>query len=412
MEKQTFIAALLSFTKPIGYVILPYSCSSENEIFISLKERLTALNINQYPGLSEAESDFFKLSESFSNQAIIMQFSKKNQTPKDFFASLDKKFTDDMIRPYIGRKLSKIIETLLENDVPFYHLRDSSNLYPEDRISIQKESPRASLKFTRSGEGTQYKLSAFHQDEEIILNQPGNIILVNEPCYYLSGNKLYRFSENISGKLLTPFITRDFIHIPKKLEFTYFSTFIRKIANRCDIEAEGFQVNDLQPEPEAILLLELNWQGRLVLILSFQYGDKQVLVNNPQISFTTLLADESGFVFNRFKRSLAWEVEQVSFLKSLNLRQAEATFSLIDSESSLYPAYRLVEWLSENHTTLTDHSFIVRQPENKKYLMEIPVLNISLSTSQDWFDVFGTVVIREFEIPFSKFRNHIIHNLK
>jgi len=411
MEKQTFVVALLSHIKPIGYVILPYSCYRENENFITVHERLTSLNISHYHELSSAESEFIKLTESFSNQAIIKQFSKKSQTPKDFFTTLDKKLLDDMIRPFVERKLSKIIEILQANEIPFYE-SESTNLHPEERITIENESPQARLKFTRTDEGTQYKLRAYHLNKEIVLNSSGNKILVNEPCWYLAGNRLFRFPENINGKLLTPFKNKDFVIIPKQIEYKYFSTFIRKIANRCDIEAEGFQINDLLPVPEAILSLEVGWQGRIILILSFQYGDRILLANNPQKTFTTLIADENGFIFNRFRRNLVWEAKNITFLKSLNLKQVEAMFLLDEKEPALYKGYQLIEWLSANQSELSQHLFSIKQPENAKYLLEIPVLNLELQTGKDWFDLNGTVVLKNFEIPFSKFRNHIVNNRK
>ena len=411
MEKQTFVVALLSFIKPIGYVILPYSCYRDNDNFITVHERLTSLNIGRYHELSSAESEFIKLTESFSNQAIIKQFSKKSQTPKDFFTTLDKKLLDDMIRPFVERKLSKIIEILHANAIPFYE-SESTNLHPEDLITIENESPQARLKFIRTDEGTQYKLRAYYLNKEIVLNRTGNKILVNEPCWFLSGTKLFRFPENINGKLLTPFKNKDFVIIPKQIEYKYFSTFIRKIANRCDIEAEGFLINDLDPVPDAILSLETDWQGRMVLILSFQYGDKVLLANNTQKIFTTLIADENGFIFNRFRRNLAWEAKNIVFLKSLNLKQVEATFLLHEQRPLLYKGYQLIEWLSANQSELLQHSFSIKQPENSKYLLEIPVLNIEMQTGKDWFDLNGTVVLKNFEIPFSKFRNHIVNNRK
>lgn len=411
MEEQKFVVALLSFIKPIGYVILPYACFRENYNFITVHERISSLNIGRYNELSEAEMEFTRLTESFSNQAIIKQFSKKHQSPKDFFSTLDKKLLDEMIRPFVERKLLRIIEILQANDIPLYE-SESSNLHPEDLITIEKESPRAKLKFTRTAEGTNYKLSAFATSKEIILNHHANKILVNEPCWYLAGRKLYRFPENISGKLLTPFQNKEFVTIPKHIEYKYFSTFIRKIANRCDIEAEGFQMNDLEPVPEASLSLEFNWQGRLALVLYFQYGEKVLLANHPQKTFTTLVADENGFVFNRLKRNTAWEAAQVAFLKSLNLKQAEATFHLNSKESTQYNGYKMIEWLSENRRELEQHLFTIKQPETNKYLLEIPVLNLEMQTGKDWFDLNGTVVLRDIEIPFIKFRHHIIHNLK
>lgn len=412
METQTFIVALLTYVKPIGYVILPYSCFRDHEKFISLHERLSPLNICQYPGLSEAESDFFKLAESYSNQAIIKQFSKKKESPKEFFTNLDKKLLDEMIRPLIERKLSKIFEVLFENNIPFYNGKGGSNLYAEDKINIERESPHASLKFTRTEQGTQYKLRAFHGNDEIILNNADNAILVNDPCWYLAGNKLVKFNEQINGKLLMPFRNKDFVSIPKHIEYKYFSTFIRKIASRCDIEAEGFLINDLQYQPSAMLSLEVDWQGRKALILRFQYGDKEILANNPQRTFTTLLADENGFIFNRFRRNLAWEAEQVRILKLKNLKQVEATFIINNRDAGINQDYSMLEWLTDNQTDLLNQSFTIRQPESKKYLFEIPVLDLKMDAGFDWFDLMGMVVINEVKIPFIKFRNHIINNIK
>ena len=412
MSTQKHIIAILTYTKPIGYVILPYSCFKDNDAFITVHERLTALNIHSYPEISSAETEICSLSESFSNQAIMKQFSKKKQVLKEFFATLDKKLLDDMIRPFIERKLSKIIEILLQNNIFLYQGNDSTNLYPEDQIFIEEERPTATLKFTRTEAGTHYKLRAFHANEEIVLNDPGNKVIVNDPCWYLAGNKLVRFNENISGKLLLPFRNKDFIDIPKRMEYQYFSTFIRKIANRCDIEAEGFLIKDLKFEPEAILSLEVDWQGRIVLVLSFRYGEKVVLANNPQKTFTALLADENGFVFNRFKRQHTLEAAQIAFLKSRNLKQVEATFLVNENATSLHNAYRLIEWLAWNRSDLSLHGFSIIQPANIKFLLEIPVLNLTVQTGLDWFDIYGIVILNDFEIPFIKFKNHIINNIK
>ncbi len=412
MEKEIFIIALLSYVKPLGYVVLPYSCFRDNDKFITVHERLSGLNIGKYPEIKPAESEFFKLSETFSNQALIKQFSKKKETPKDFFAHLDKKLLDDMIRPFVERKLSLIFQILLENNIPLYNGKGGSNLYEEDHIHIESVSPEASLKFIRTPEGTQYKLRAFHANRELVLNNPENAILVNEPCWYLAGNKLLRFREQISGKLLIPFQKKDFVNIPKSIEYKYFSTFIRKIANRCDIEAEGFQVNDLQLQPRAVLSLETDLQGRKALILHFEYGDKMILANHPQQSFTTLLADKNGFIFNRFKRIKEWENAQVTLLKSMGLKKVEAAFVMAEQAPHANTDYRMIEWLAENNAELNNHGFVINQPDKKKYIFEVPVLEFTLDTGFDWFDVMGTVVIHDQKIPFIRFRHHIVNNIK
>lgn len=411
MSTETFFVAVLANVKPLGYVIIPYICLREKEKFISIHERLSALNIGNYPDLTTAEKEIFSLSETYTNQAILKQFSKKKETPKDFFAHLDSKILTELVRPFIERKLDKIIRILFDNNILFCNGKGGSNLYAEDTIHIERDMARTSLKFIRTSEGTQYKLRAFNGESEIALNSQGNIILVNEPCWYLAGNTLLNFNEQINGKLLLPFQSKEFVSIPKHIEFQYFSTFIRKLANRCEIEAEGFKMNDLQSEPAAILSLETDWQGKKSLILHFRYGDKMILANNRQHTFTSLVADENGFVFNRIKRNISWETAQINVLKSMNLKQYEAVFSLSGSVTDS-GSHMLVEWLTSNHTLLQGKGFSVVQPENKRYIFEVPVLDLETSEGADWFDLQGTVFIHEHKIPFIRFRNHIIENIK
>ncbi|HNW55206.1 MAG TPA: SNF2-related protein, partial [Bacteroidales bacterium] len=52
------------------------------------------------------------------------------------------------------------------------------------------------------------------------------------------------------------------------------------------------------------------------------------------------------------------------------------------------------------------------QPDKKKYIFEVPVLELTMDSGFDWFDVMGTVVIHDLKIPFVRFRNHIINNKK
>ncbi|MFZ4549643.1 MAG: DEAD/DEAH box helicase, partial [Bacteroidales bacterium] len=125
-----------------------------------------------------------------------------------------------------------------------------------------------------------------------------------------------------------------------------------------------------------------------------------------------LLADENGFVFNRFKRDKVKENAQIAFLKSRYLKQVEATFLLNTNEGTIYKGHQVVEWLTTNQSDLALQKFSIKQPENIKYLLEVPVLTLDTQTGLDWFDLYGTVILKDFEIPFIKFKNHIINNIK
>ena len=412
MQKDESIIAVLSNINPIGYVILPYLYQRQNENFITTVERLSAFNIGDYHDSGNHIREFFRLSEEFSYQSLLKQFSKKKQSAKEFLEKADKELLEVRIRPYIEKRLVKIISLLAENQIDLYDGRALPNLYPSDLIHTEPEKAETRLKFTRTDEGTQYQLKAFHKNQLLKLNFPGNQVITQEPCWYLSGKRLFNFKEGINGKLLIPFSKKECIDIPKRLENQYFNTFIRKIIIRSEIEAEGFQLKDLELQARALLSLEQNWQGSAVLILSYDYGEKVILANDPQKVFTRLISDESGFIFNRFKRNLKWEQSKIQLLKSLGLQQLEATFRLKKLPRSQDSDYLFINWLSINRRKLESEGFTILQNSEVKYALEVPELSMEVRSGNDWFDLYALVILGSFRIPFIRFKNHIINHIK
>lgn len=410
---MTEILQLVGILKPadrFGFTICPYVCMVNDAEYITISEKVTVSNVGKLDLKHiKIASDLIELMDSIESDAIVKRFAKKGVSSADFWKKTDKKVFDQIILPFIQKVLISIVDQLRLNDVPLYEAKYFPNLYPNERIQIHHGKAEANLRFRRSESGTIYTFEAFLNKQKVNLQHPNNVILTHEPCFYLSENRLFSFDSSINGKYLIPFLKKESIEIPQRLESQYFSTFIKKIINRCEIIAEGFIINDLKVEPGADLVLENDWQGIPTLLLLFTYGGKWVMANHPQKTITELKHGDEGFLFNRLKRNDKWEEKQRNFLKSMGLLQFESTYQL-PSNSKTNTAFALVEWIRLHRETIENHGFRIVQNENEKYCFEPSSIELSLKVGEDWFDLLSIVNIGAFKIPFSKFRNNILQN--
>jgi SNF2 family DNA or RNA helicase len=408
MTDEFILAGILKPSKPIGFTIIPYLCRPNKAGYLSVFEMLTSRSLDGIAIQDPMVQEWIELSSSVTTSALAKRFSKKETPPADFWERIDKKVLDMMVRPFVEKMLLRTIELIGMKQLALYEAKHMPNLYPEDRITIYQQTANARLRFRRSETGTIYTFEAFLDKQKINLQHSSNTIVTQEPCYYLSQKTLFAFDSSINGKLLIPFLKKESIEIPVRMEAQYFGTFIKKIVNRCDIEAEGFSINDIRVEPNAFLVFENDWQGKPILLLMFGYGEKRVAANHPQKTITELHSDNHGLVFNRLKRDEVWENKQINFLKSMGLQQVEATYRLVKKgqDSTLY---ELVEWIVDSFEKLEKHGFRIMQNSHNQYSFASARIKSSLKSRADWFDVVADVSIGYFTLPFYKLRDHILH---
>jgi superfamily II DNA or RNA helicase len=405
------LVGILKPAKRFDFSVYPFVCIVNDTEYLSVSEKLTASGIINLEEKHKAIAlNLIELSASIESDALVARFAKKGVNSEDFWKKTDKKVFDQIILPFVEKVLISIVDQLRLHDIPLYESKYFPNLYPNERIQIYNSKAEANLRFRRSESGTIYTFEAFLNKQKVNLQHPNNCILTYEPCLYLSENRLFKFDNSINGKFLIPFLKKESIEIPKRIEAQYFSTFIKKIINRCEIIAEGFVINEIQAEPGADLVLEHDWQGLPSLVLMFTYGNKKVLANHPQKTITELKHGDLGFLFNKLKRDERWEEKQRKFLKSLGLIQFESTFRL-PSDDKTNPTSALVDWIILHRDQIVDHGFRIEQKENDQYCFEPGSIELSLEAGADWFDLHAIVNIGKYKIPFSRFINNILQNL-
>ena len=403
---ETTIVCVLKLTGSQHLNIYPYLCNIDPNGYLVAVGRILADEEIAPDGKNETSIKIAELAANIELQALTERFTAGKIKQANLFEDADKKLLDTVIKPYYDKNFTEIIRLICENNIPVYKHTALPHLYEADKVILEGESAETQLKFTRTDQGTSYTLTARHKEGPIDLMEESNIIITNQPCLLLYNDQMIAFDSNINGNLLRPFLKRESIEIPKRIEKDYFARFIRKMVGRCEIEAEGFKITNLQIEPVAILMPAVDWQNKSVLELSFDYGGKTIQPGSPGKSITTMSSDESGFVFSKVRRDTVQENKMQKTLKEFGLQQNAATFSLPGNES----LHTLMEWLINHYTEINEAGFIIKQYPEKKYILSKASLKSGIKTGFDWFDLNVRVEAGSYSFPFIKLRQNIIVN--
>jgi superfamily II DNA or RNA helicase len=361
-----------------------------------------------YQRLSPMQREVVRLMDEYSDRKLHQLFSRKN-TVKEFQDSVEQDFIRDHIRPYIEKRLHQMLEVARDNRISvFVKDKSSRNIFPEDFIRIDKRPASPVFSFTFDGQ-LSYALYLIHGENRLILKDNPLEIVTHSPNAILLGNVIY-FINDIDGKKLLPFLTRERVLIPEGFEEKYFASFIRNTLRDYHAVTEGFEVLPLEPERKAELVLEMGLAQKPVWILSFQYNHHSIFPDSPLRRFVNYLGKAKAHAFERFERNDRWEQEVIEMLNEVGLHSRDdKNFSLRGKfnpeEEGIYPA---ISFMNEYAGALQESGIGIRQRLNREYYLESIELDLQSREKEDWFDVYAVVRFGEIRIPFIAFKDHIL----
>ena len=406
MSSEVILAGVIKTTQFLGDLLLPCICRRDNPRFFTVDSLLHVEEVSDLQGLPACAGELHALASGIEPASLVRRFSKKKLATKDFFSDRENPVFEKMLMPFVWRQTDRMIRIFRDEEVPVYDARATwPNLYEECRIGLAGGRPEAKLHFHRTDDGTEYTLKVWYDELPVNLQETGNLLLGLAPCHLVNGQRLLSFDTHISGRLLGPFLKKESLHIPARLETKYFNTFIRKVVNHMDIQAEGFQVVDLDVQPAARLSVEQEWQGPHGLVLTFLYGERQVLANDRQQTFTTVEAGDAGFVFKRIRRDPTWEKGRINLLKALGLQQ-HGSFFRLPGEATRQTD--IISCLIRHRESLLKDGFVIEQPGDQKFLLDQPQVEVKHVQEMDWFDLQIVVKANGVEIPFLHLKENIL----
>jgi SNF2 family DNA or RNA helicase len=387
---------------------------SINREYFTVHDRISLANLTQYePLLLPEEISLVKIIEEYSDTQLLKVFSKKKISAQDFLATVDETLYERQIRPYIERRLLRCTDVLAGSDISIFLKKQHNNIYESDRLWLQEDTANAVFNFNRNTEGLQYFLTVNYNDEIIRLSGKNGFVLVNEPCQLVLGNRIFQF-DDIDGKKLLPFFKKQAITIRSETEIKFLETFAKPVIQKYQVQARGFTITDQYLQPQPVLSLETSLSGTPVLMLSFKYGDKAVYFAGKKSELlVTMTHNNNQFEFRRLNRDFQFENHTVSSLLEIGLANLDAssfTPLRLKKTENILVLYDLVNWLNLNSPALKKLGLEISQSQNtQRYYLQQVDLKLKVSENKnDWFDIHAVVQFDGFEIPFTRFRNHIL----
>jgi len=246
-------------------------------------------------------------------------------------------------------------------------------------------------------------------------------LIAEKPCLLLLDGELFKFHPDLNGKMLEPFIRKEFLEVPPTSERQFYKKFVLKSILNHSFTNKGFEVKAYDEEsPIPVLKVEEHWQGDFMLAIYFRYGSSLEFFPGDGIRSEVKFIDQwPRFHFERVERDFGFENEISGFLKELGLvkkdgpymslkftQKTQAIDNVLKSKEQIH---MLIDWLNDHHHSLENKGFVLeKEISQRKYFSGLSELKLEPEEKQDWFDLAGKVRFGAFEIPFINLRDNIL----
>ena len=371
-----------------------------------------------------------ELCEELRPDSLYARYANKKvfRHEEDFWATKEKAVRQH-VKLMADKRIIKAVGLADKLDIPIIYAKDQKvSLHMSDRLTLDGGSEVTPvMNFIRHDEGTTYRLQlrigeravqaetkaeqaralarrSPHSPKARLVERPSEhqlIVLTHNPGMFVLDKRIYALCEGFSGQLLLPFVSKQQVEIPRKMENDYFHRFILKQVARAEINAEGFDITDVSMQPQAFLTAETSIDGGHILSLRFRYGSLEYAADNNTNGRVTLTEEDDSF---RFVRQLRDKDEEKRLRDLLNEMTGAGTVIRFPSVS------QQIDWLREYAPRLKEEGFDVVQPSDHIYYIGPLSVEQSDTWQGDWLQTDVTVVIDggRLRIPFRDLRDTIL----
>ena len=304
----------------------------------------------------------------------------------DFWATKEKT-VQTYVKRMADRKLGKAIALADRLGIPIH---DADDLKTPLRVTPHIATPI--MNFCRHDDGTTYWLHlriGGNLVDDLSRHHP--LVLAYEPGLFVLDQCIYSLCEGFSGQLLLPFVGKQRVEIPRRVENDYFRRFIFKQVARAEVHADGFDISDVCMEPQACLKADTFIDGSHMLSLYFRYGQLEYAAESESNGRVTLTEEQDGFRFVRQVRDKKRE------------RQSAETLAALTGTPGPYVRFAslslMVDWLRAYAPGLRAHGFDVVQPSDHIYYIGPLSVEQSDTWHGDWLQTDVTVVVERPNSP-------------
>jgi SNF2 family DNA or RNA helicase len=396
-----------------------------------LHQNISHQNAQEFAsGLDATDYELIKLMDSMQQDVVIKKFHKKKINPADFFLKIyDKDKGNEAVQEEIHRYLEQRRCEILSRMQGKWLFEMGNDGEPAwRRIQVAEEKATILFHFHRNADNTHYYPTIKYKGEKLQFQKKGAFLICKEPAHMVLENCLYSFEQPIDGNKLVPFLRKQFIEVPKKVEDMYYRKFVAPLVSQFNVRAYGFTIKEENYQPGPVLSFaeiadgngsdlglyngDANGNGnrsangnggRILFNLQFRYGDYMFKADTQTDSSVRVEQQNDDYIFHKVRRRPEEEKRIVRLLRErgLEVRHARATLSKPEAFS----------WLTSFRQQLEELGFTITQQAgegSKKYFLGESSISIEVKENIDWFDVYAVVRFGSHTIPFTEIRKYIL----
>ncbi|MDR2919282.1 MAG: DEAD/DEAH box helicase [Tannerella sp.] len=394
-----------------GYVLQPVlveDTSGSLNVLSIVSEQSSCFQV-----LTDVQQQIVRYSQRYADEVLMKSYSKE-RTVFDFYKTVKPNIIEHYIRPIIEQYHLKIVSLLFDSGMELYHRSDVKKriLYESDHIHYSAEPAHVVFHFIRDDiSGLRYFIRIKHKDSTIDLKDKNHAVLRHEPAVVAVDDQLFVF-DDIDSKKLLPFFTKDYISVPATSEQAYIKKFVVNCVRNYEVVSEGLSIAEVTPQRKACLSLEKDLMNQTRLLLEFEYEGKRYFADDKPQRIVTPFIENGKNRIEWFERDKEWEKSNITLLGEHGLERDMAGYFMVAGQAmSSGQELTMIHWL-QTHAGLLEQFHFDQQISDKTYFLGDVTMETRIDDQQDWFDVKCIVVIGEYRIPFTKFKNHILNYQK
>lgn len=403
----------------LGYILALYMVEpSVNGEFLIVKEAVVAADVKRYPErYTDTQKQIALLADEYSDTNITKNYGgKKITNPQLFFSSHDEKYINEYVRPFVDKKIIKILEICRAANIGIY-FKDpkQKHILTEDRADFASQNAQVVFNFERTDTETRYYLTAKYKNQIINLLGKNLYVLSSLPCVCIINNRILYF-DTIDAKKLAPFTTKKYIPVLKRVEEQYYQKFIKNvIAENYIVKASGFDIVTQDITPKAVLFVERDLTGFLIFVLKFRYNTIEFSPSSTNHIVVNFYNNNGNYYFTKLERDIELETETEKAVTEILGNHYQSGVYRIKHESN---DPKLQEAMAINCLNNCKERLIqvgVEIEQNivqKNYYTGKIALDFKVKKRTDWFDIYAIVKLEDLEIPFISLKYYIINNIR
>lgn len=408
----------------LGYLFESFVVKVDEKEQLTLQhQNISSQNATEFAsGLDEGDFELIRLMDAMQQEAIVKKYSNIVTKPSEFFPKIfDEEKGNKALQLQISIHLKSIRAKILPLLVGKFVFEMGSDGEPTwKRLEVMPEKASLLFHFRRNEENTHYFPTIKYKDQKVNFQYKGAYILSDEPAWLVVEGRVFSFKKNIDGAKLKPFLNKNFILIPRKVEDTYYRKFIAPLVAQFDVYAKGFDIVTKQLTPKAQLtftpLAQLqhslslengdsesaNDTQKFVFNFIFEYEGLKIKPTDKSEVVVSVENDDDKYTFNRISRNLKSESHTISFIKKLGLDLSEG--------KGILSAGKAFDWIQQNKLLLEAEQIelIQLQQGDRKYFVGDASIKIDISENIDWFDIKAVILFGEYEISFQELRAFVL----